>query len=291
VWAGRWKDPREKESLPFVNTDRAIHLFTEHGSPLVSLPRACDDDRFVLWSVARVEQPRRFLLSYGLPWSYEVGADEATIQYVEYDTAGRELARWSPPSRPAVEPPFARVLFGLVTPGTEVAALAGALRYMRSEARASGDLGKWVLLDLSEEWVPEYIPGTERRAGASRDLIPAYVTLVVLSSVLCAAVCFLLARRYAFSSARCAGWALAGLLLGWVGLVTMLAVQEWPARVRCPSCGRPRRVDLDRCEHCDSPHAPPATDGTEIFEPTAEAGAAAADRVFQGATLDGVGHP
>jgi hypothetical protein len=289
VWAGRWKDPREKEYLPFVTTDRAVHFFTEAGAPVVSLPRACDYERFILWQVVRLEEPRRFLLCYGLPWSDEVGEGEPTAQYVEYDMAGRELARWTPPRRPSEEPPSARALFGLVTPGTEVGALVGSLRHMRSEARASRDQARWILLDLSEEWIPEYIPGTERRVGASRDLIPAYATLVVLSSVASAVVCFLLARRYAFSGARRAGWALMGLLFGWLGLVTMLAVQEWPARVRCPTCGRDRRVDRDQCEHCGAAHAPPAADGTEIVEPTTGAHATVTNRVFETATVDGDG--
>jgi hypothetical protein len=87
--------------------------------------------------------------------------------------------------------------------------------------------------------------------------------------VACALVCFVRARRYSFSRARCIGWALCGFVFGWVGLLLMLALQEWPARVRCPSCGQPRRVDRDRCEHCGAAHALPAPDGTEIFAQTA----------------------
>ena len=79
--------------------------------------------------------------------------------------------------------------------------------------------------------------------------------------------CFLMARRYAFSRGRLLVWALCGLLFGWAGLALMLALQEWPACIPCPSCRRPRRVDRDRCEHCGAAHAPPAADGTEIFEP------------------------
>jgi hypothetical protein len=47
----------------------------------------------------------------------------------------------------------------------------------------------------------------------------------------------------------------------------MLALQEWPARVACPRCRRPRVVNRDTCEHCGAPHASPTPDGTEIFEP------------------------
>jgi hypothetical protein len=47
----------------------------------------------------------------------------------------------------------------------------------------------------------------------------------------------------------------------------MLAVQQWPARVTCPACRRPRVVTRDTCEHCGAAQALPAPDGTEIFEP------------------------
>jgi predicted amidophosphoribosyltransferase len=56
------------------------------------------------------------------------------------------------------------------------------------------------------------------------------------------------------------------LLFGPAGLLLMLAVQEWPARITCPDCRKPRAVTRDTCEHCGSPHASPAPDGTEIFE-------------------------
>jgi hypothetical protein len=68
-----------------------------------------------------------------------------------------------------------------------------------------------------------------------------------------------------------------GLLFGPLGLLLMLALEEWPARIACPACQQPRRVDRDRCEHCGAPHALPAPDGTEIFEtPSATADAALA---------------
>jgi len=90
--------------------------------------------------------------------------------------------------------------------------------------------------------------------------------LMLLSAVVCALVCFVLARRYSFSGARRAGWALCGLLFGPIGLLVMLSVQQWPARIACHSCRQLRRVDRERCEHCGAAHAQPAADRTEIFE-------------------------
>src|SRR5262249_41537444 len=82
--------------------------------------------------------------------------------------------------------------------------------------------------------------------------------------------CVLLARRYAFGRARCLGWGVIGALFGPVGLLLMLALEEWPARVPCPSCHPPRLVDRGRCGHCDAAHARPAADRTEAFEDGAD---------------------
>ena len=49
----------------------------------------------------------------------------------------------------------------------------------------------------------------------------------------------------------------------------MVALQEWPAFVACPACGKQRVVIHDRCEHCGATHAAPVADGTEIFEQSA----------------------
>ncbi len=114
-----------------------------------------------------------------------------------------------------------------------------------------------------------FVPGTSRFEGTRDGLIPGYVALILLSAAACALGCFVLARRSAFSRARRIGWALVGLVFGWVGLVLMLVLQEWPARVSCPECRKLRVVTRETCEYCGAPHAVPAPDGTEIFEPMA----------------------
>jgi hypothetical protein len=165
-------------------------------------------------------------------------------------------------------------LFGLVTPMTEVATLVGASRYLRSEARLQGSLRKPVLLDYLEN-SRYYIPGTAWFERTPRGLIAGYLALILLSAAACALVCFLLARRYAFSGAGCIAWPLMGFLFGWVGLLLMLVLQEWPARIVCPKCRKLRLVTRDTCEHCGALHAAPAADGTEIVEQTVVAPQAA----------------
>jgi hypothetical protein len=179
-------------------------------------------------------------------------------------------------------------LLGLVTPMTEAGMLVETNRYLRSEERATGE--RWILLMFFEDWVPDMIPGVERGWAERRGLVPAYVTLMLLSAAASTLACFLLARRYAFSRSRCAGWALCGVLFGVVGVLLMLCLHQWPARTRCPSCGRERRVDRDLCEHCGAPHAPPATDGTEIFE-TTDAGGPVCNPIYQTVTPSGEDRP
>jgi len=61
-------------------------------------------------------------------------------------------------------------------------------------------------------------------------------------------------------------WAMAAISLGIPALMTMLALYDWPALVRCPNCGHKRSVDLELCGHCKSPFPAPSRDGTEIFD-------------------------
>jgi hypothetical protein len=276
VWARHWKDRREKRSLAVVSTDRSVQVLTEAGEPVVSVPRAYDRSRYRLASVTRLEGPERYVFWYKPSLFLEPEEASTTPgQVLEYSAAGDELARRTVPPLPEVRPSRAEALYGLVTPAHEVVVLAGPIYYLRSQARLSQGVDTWVALSGLEQLAGYFLPGLSAENVGRGSLVPGFAALSFLSSVACALACFLLARRYAFSGVRCLGWALCGLLFGWVGLVLMLALQEWPARVRCPSCGRGRLVDRERCEHCGAPHAPPARDGTEIFEESAAAPPAA----------------
>jgi hypothetical protein len=267
LWAGRWRDPREKGSLVVVSTDRSVHVLTAAGGPVLSVPKAFDPAKVRLRSVGRLEAPERYVFWYGAP-PFQGPEDYGTtpIHLLEYDAAGRELARRLVPPPPVVEPSFAEALFGLATPPAEATTLVGASWYLRREARSAGGTDQTVFLELLEDWITYFIPAVVWRGDAGSGLFLGYAALSLLASAACALVCFLLAHRYAFSRARRVGWALCGFVFGWTGLALMLALQEWPARVRCPSCGRGRLVDRERCEHCGAAHARPAADGTEIFE-------------------------
>jgi hypothetical protein len=275
VNAREWRDDtEERKPLVIVGTDRAFHVIQEDGTPVVTMPRVFDAEKYGPIFVGRLLNPRRYFVWYHLRyWLREPEEYRSEpSQLVEYDTDGHELARRTVPPFPYPPESYAEGLFGLVTPMTEVATLVGVSRYVRAADRSNGSIHKSSLLDYLE-MTEYYIPGTSTMATAlspatqpPNGLISAYIALILLSGTVAAVGCFLLARRYAFSRARSIEWAMIGFCFGWVGMVLMVVLEEWPARIPCPRCLKLRVVTRDRCEHCGVPHAPPNTDGTEIFE-------------------------
>ena len=85
-------------------------------------------------------------------------------------------------------------------------------------------------------------------------------------AVVCVGVGWWLGRRYHFTTQSQLKWALFHLCFNLPGLLAFLCVQEWPAREVCPNCKKLRLVDREKCEYCEAEFAPPAKNGTEIFE-------------------------
>src|SRR5262249_37661639 len=168
-----------------------------------------------------------------------------TCELYEYDRTGREIARQIMPPIPYPQAPYSQALYGLLTPMTEATLLVGTCRYLRAEARLQGGIRKSVLLhDLDN--MKYHVPGTAPNKVTPRGLIAGYLVLMMLSATASALGCFVLARRHAFSRAGCIGWALGGLFFGWVGLLVMLPVQEWPAKITCHNFRILRAVSCDR---------------------------------------------
>jgi len=263
--ARRWRDLDTKRQRIVVTTDRSVHFLKEDGSSLASIPRNYEKQKLVL--VGLLEKPERYFAWYPpRPWLLEPQDYKASPSYLyEYDTVGRELACRTAPPPPYPAASYAEALFGLVTPMTEAATVVGASQYLRAQERSQGSTHKPVLLDYLEN-SRHCIPGTAWFEVTPNGLIPSYLALILLSAAASALGCFLLARRYAFSRARRIGWPLVGFFFGWVGLILMLAVQEWPARIACPKCRKLRVVTRDTCEHCGALPAAPSLDSTGIFE-------------------------
>jgi hypothetical protein len=264
--ARRWKDLKRPPELLLIQTDRRVYVRTEAGAPLLSVPLAYDPRDYAV-SVGRLQDPSRYVFWYAPPGFHQPEDFlSLPIHVLEYDASGREVARREVPTRSPAEPSYAQALLGPGTPPAEAAALVGTARHLRAQARSSAGTDAWEVLELLDLWLPYLIPGSSWWMATRTGLVPGFLALSLVSAAACAAACFLLGRRATFGQARLVGWSLCGLAFGPVGLLLLLALGALPARIRCASCGGPRVVDRERCEHCGAAHAPPAPDGTEIFE-------------------------
>lgn len=265
----------------FVLTEQGVQAIDENGACLFSAPLLFDRHEYRL-EAAHLQDAQRYAVWY-LPndmgtdlisvgklatmflkhvfvkhWPLPGKTNEAAPSYlVEFDADGNELGRQTVP--PASAPPDrpARALYGLLTPPAAYVLYAGADRMY---ARA----------------------GSSHEASA---LLFWFALSMTVSAAASAVACYVLARRYAFSRIRRVVWILCGLLAGPYGLLLMLSLEEWPARVRCLGCSRPRVIIRDACEHCGATHAAPVPDGTEIFETTTEGGVAIRPRFPSFSTL------
>jgi hypothetical protein len=279
LWANRWENEKQKQSLAFVGTDQAIHILDPAGAKLLSVPLALERASYRVQSVGRLEEPRRYWIGYEPAWYLGLDQLESMPAYlVEYDSAGREItprkmapprpggAREFKPPVPMVEPSSAHLWFGLATAPAEAVVLKGTMNALQSEVRETDGSEMGSLLPFLFTLTQFFLPGVRWLPSAHPGLVFGNAVLMLFAAGISALLCYVLTRRYAFSRWYCIGWALCGLLWGPVGLLLLLALQEWPARIPCSKCGKLRVVTRDTCEHCGAPHALPTADGTEIFE-------------------------
>ncbi len=279
LWASRWQDEKQKQSLAFIGTDQAIYVLDEAGTRLLSAPLAFDRASYLIHSVGKLDNPLRYWIWYEPAWYLPLDRLETMPAYVvEYDSAGREIAprkivpprlggaREFTPPVPLVEPSSAHVWCGLVTGPGEAATLMGTINALQFEVRTNNGSEMSLSLPFLFAMTQFFLPGVRWLPSAHPGLVFGNVTLMLLAAGASAMICLVLTRRYAFSRRGCIGWGLCGFLWGPMGLLLLLALQEWPAHITCPKCGKLRLVTHDQCEHCGAPHATLPADGTEIFE-------------------------
>jgi hypothetical protein len=229
--------------MQVIATRRYVHVSIPAEEPRIAVPLDQDPARY--GTVVVLYQPEsepNVFIRYE-PSDRKGGAARTPYIVVKADKGGRIVDRRTLPPLPAEERPNASqsAVAGLFSPPL-VYALVSAYDWRAGK-------------DVSDPWAA---------AGPSAVVWLVFLALGVLGS---AAANFILARRSAVPASRQIGWGLIGLLLGATGFLLMLCMQGWPARVRCPECGRMRPVDRGGCPRCGRPFPPPAADGTEIFEP------------------------
>ncbi|MCI0350761.1 MAG: hypothetical protein L0Z53_15155, partial [Acidobacteriales bacterium] len=202
--AHRYVDQKEKRSLAYILTDKALHIVDEAGETLFSSPLIRNLQEATQLRACQLEAGRGYVVWYGSAswWSRRASADTNPSYLVQYDANGRETARHMLPPLPFAEPSMASALTGFVTPVAGYV-LRGCM------AQYFGDQAAWSL-------------------GMARGTLVGFTTLMLLSSVVCAVASLLFARRCALSLVRCLSWSLCGFLFGPAGLLLTLALNEWP---------------------------------------------------------------
>jgi hypothetical protein len=102
------------------------------------------------------------------------------------------------------------------------------------------------------------------------DALGAIFFFSALNGLFAAVFAWLISRRLGDNRRGQIAWAVGVFLLGGYGVLLLLALRAWPARVPCPNCGRQRVVNRETCEYCGAAFARPKRDGTEIFEEARE---------------------
>ncbi|MBS0205418.1 MAG: hypothetical protein JSS49_21145 [Planctomycetes bacterium] len=291
LWAGPLQDNTQDSANVVAVTNRSVHIVSNSTGDVIALPLAYDRGDYELLTVYQVEKPQRWVVRYEPSFHQGLAARDTLPQhFVEYSATGQEISRTTVRPFAWHEPTNYQPWFGAVTAPAEAFLLLGTIRHefigtsspsgafgtngvcgalcsfvLGSRMNDPGDLSPLAicLVDMLYGILPHPI---DLCFGISNRRILNYAAGVLLNGMLGATCCLLLARQYAYSLRQCLIWTSAGFLFGPIGVLVMLAIQHWPARLPCPACGKLRQVTHEICESCGAHQAPPPLDGTEVFE-------------------------
>ncbi len=230
-----------------------FYVVTPQGQRLFTLPREHDPAQYDTVMAAMTPNGRRFFFWYA-PSEKARRADSHVPSYVtEVSAQGvvlrHDTLRALPPSAPPAPPDLSGSAFGLLAPPLVPLALAVYVPISHAQGDSFTD-------SLRQVWSD----------SAMSPLIHLFLAVSFASGLISALLAWLIARRCVLPPRARWLWAAGVFWLGGYGVLLLLALREWPARVPCPQCGRQRVVNRDQCAHCGSPFERPQRDGTEIFD-------------------------
>lgn len=240
-----------------VQTNTQTRVLSVTGKPLLAVPHFLDAAHwYQQYDVMRLPHTPRYFFWY-IPSQYTPRSTRGKLPQfiVETDAQGRELKRDTLPPLPKrqfPETPLAGPSWGaLLPPGATLAFCATAYHYRN--AHTENDFAG--VMGYAARTYPRF-RGTYERLFA----------VCGACGLLAAFMALLIGRRCAWSRTGRVVWAVGAFWLGLYGVLLVLALDAWPARERCPNCGRRRVVTRAACEHCGAAFAVPPPDGTEIFD-------------------------
>lgn len=240
-----------------VQTNTQTRVLSVTGKPLFAVPHFLDAAHwYQQYQVMRLPHAPRYFFWYDRSQYAPRSMRGKLPQFiVETDAQGRELKRDTLPPLPErqfPETPLAGPSEGVLLPPGAVAAFYAMVYHYRN-APQNNDFAD-VMGDAARTY--------PRFRGTYEHLFAVSAACGLLAALLA----LLIGRRCAWSRAGRIVWAIAAFWLGLYGVLLVLALDAWPARERCPNCGRRRVVTRTACEHCGAGFAIPPPDGTEIFD-------------------------
>jgi hypothetical protein len=232
-----------------VLTEDLIAVFDRSGNRILTTPVPFDPSLYRSVDVAWDPPTDHYFF-----WFRPDGTVQPHPEYlVETDAHGKELSRQTlPPIGSSIVAARPSTWTAALVPPIITAALAGY-----TTARRGVHLG----------------PIVEHLAYPLHLGLPSaqFWTLSGASAAACALLAYLIGLRRGWSWRGRILWTVGVFALGLPGLLTLLAIDSWPAREPCPACGKKRVVDRETCEHCGAAWRTRKRDGSEIFEVEAAA--------------------
>lgn len=239
-----------QEPLAYLlNAGDRFLIYSPHGKLLLRVPREYSQKNYPDVYVSRTPNGQRYFFRYYPPW-LNGSIQRAPTLMTEVSSNGAVVAKYVLPSiynEEVLPPSFLVSLYGIALPSSAVAAV-NILGYATRHSDSGIFAGVWYnVADDLKVWV-------------------WLCFLSVLSGILAAILAWLIGRRCAFSRRGRWAWTVGTFWLGLLGVLLLLSLRDWPARVVCAHCGRLRVVNRDRCEHCGAEFPSLPRDGTEILD-------------------------
>jgi ABC-type transport system involved in multi-copper enzyme maturation permease subunit len=229
-----------------VAINDTIRFYSLRGALIFETPLELLGNETSRTSLSILSNGSRYFLYYE---HYARSDGQRLFRITELSPQGKMLARHELPplpySRPST-PPWQNGLPGLAIPSSLLAAFLSCI-YIGNARGIPFAVEAWD--SFSED--------------STMWFVCLYCLIVALAS---ASVALLVARRCVMSKSETWKWVLGVFALGIPGLLAMLALREWPARITCPSCRKQRIVTHELCEHCGVALPETPLDGTEIFD-------------------------
>lgn len=237
----------EKTGFTLILLSRDILLLDKEGKLVFSIPYSHDPAIWNMFQIGTNAAMDRLYVIYSPGFWWHVDSDKLNRQtYLDViDMQGKVLQSHGLPAQISAEPSGWLYNYGFaILPGLPVA-LATLHKH------------------FSDDKISSFVPQT---------LWPSFVVpkeklfLVFGVSAVLAIVVGIWSLRVGFKRSQSLKWTLFVLLFGAPAFLAFRLASDWPTRVRCPQCGRPRQIDQQNCASCSEEWARPKASGTEVFD-------------------------